>query len=298
MAARKRKKPPPKRATRSLLSRVPSLPRPTIALEPHHVDIIGLGMIAVGILLGGVAYAHWDGGALGNGAITGLRFVLGALGYVVPAALVLAGGLVLMRELRPPGRPLRTGVICLTCAITLALAAGTLGVGPGAVPASQFWHAAAFETRGGIVGPGRAVGHIASGLDARRRHPRGVPVRRRADSGDRSDARGNRADDRRRSRRHHAGAPALHRGNGRDSRPAARHRSRSRPGTRAVGADPAPGAGHVRARGARHARGSAADPRRPRRPRGRGARARASGPGARGCARGRRGASRRRRPKT
>ena len=168
MAARKRKKPPPKRATRSLLSRVPSLPRPTIALEPHHVDIIGLGMIAVGILLGGVAYAHWDGGALGNGAITGLRFVLGALGYVVPAALVVAGGLVLMRELRPPGRPLRTGVICLTCAITLALAAGTLGVGPGAVPASQFWHAAAFETRGGIVGQVElwVTSHLVSTLGA------------------------------------------------------------------------------------------------------------------------------------
>ncbi len=152
MAARTRKKPPPKRATRSLLAARPSLRLPHVRLEPHHVDILGLGLIAIGILLGGVAYAGWDGGTLGNGAVTGLRFVLGALGYVVPAALVVGGGLVLAREMRPPGRPLRTGVICLTCSLTLALAAGTLGVGPGAVPADGFWRASLFETRGGVVG--------------------------------------------------------------------------------------------------------------------------------------------------
>ncbi len=132
------------------------------------MDILGLGMIAIGVLLGGVAYAGWNGGTLGNGAVTGLRFLLGALGYVVPAALVVAGGLVLMREMRPPGRPLRTGVICLVCSITLALAAGTLGVGPGAVPASEFWHAAAFETRGGILGQGElwVTSHLISTVGA------------------------------------------------------------------------------------------------------------------------------------
>jgi DNA segregation ATPase FtsK/SpoIIIE, S-DNA-T family len=168
MAARKRKKPPPRRATRSLLAARPSLRLPHIELEPHHVDIIGLGLIAIGILLGGVAYAGWDGGALGDGAVTGLRFVLGALGYVVPAALVVGGGLVLARELRPPGRPLRTGVICLTCSITLALAAGTLGVGPGQVPASEFWHASLFETRGGVVGEAEfwVTSHLISTVGA------------------------------------------------------------------------------------------------------------------------------------
>ena len=168
MAARKRKKPPPKRATRSLLAARPSLRLPHVQLEPHHVDILGLGLIAVGILLGGVAYAGWDGGALGNGAVTGLRFVLGALGYVVPAALVVGGGLVLAREMRPPARPLRTGVICLTCSITLALAAGTLGVGPGAVPADRFWRASLFETRGGVVGQGElwVTSHLISTVGA------------------------------------------------------------------------------------------------------------------------------------
>ena len=57
-----------------------------------------------------MAYLHWAGGTLGNGAVTALRFVFGALGYAVPAALVVGGALVLMRELRPPARPMRTGV--------------------------------------------------------------------------------------------------------------------------------------------------------------------------------------------
>ncbi|HSC02226.1 MAG TPA: DNA translocase FtsK [Solirubrobacteraceae bacterium] len=168
MAARKRSKTPPKRATRSLLAARPSwrLPRPE--LEPHHVDILALGLIAVGILVGGVAYAGWDGGTLGNGAVTAMRFVLGALGYVVPAALVVFGALLLARELRPPVRPLRTGAVCLTASITLALAAGTLGVGPGAAPAEEFWRASVFEDRGGVVGQAElwVSSHLISTLGA------------------------------------------------------------------------------------------------------------------------------------
>jgi S-DNA-T family DNA segregation ATPase FtsK/SpoIIIE len=152
MAATKRKQPPARRAKRSLLASRPALPVPRLVLQPHQVDIIGLALVAIGVFLAGVAYLDWSGGAVGNGFVHGARFVFGRLGYAIPAALVVGGGLVLMRELRPPGRPLRTGVICLTAAITLALAAGTLGVGPGQTPSGSFWRAAAFETRGGVVG--------------------------------------------------------------------------------------------------------------------------------------------------
>ncbi len=162
-----RKKPPPRRAKRSLLGgRSLRLPRPV--LEPHHVDIIALALIAVGIFLGGVAYLHWSGGALGDGAVKGTRFVFGALGYAVPAALVAGGALILAREVRPPGRPLRTGALCLTAAITLALAAGTFGLGPGTLHGGEFWRATAFESRGGVVGQGELwiSGHLFSTLGA------------------------------------------------------------------------------------------------------------------------------------
>jgi S-DNA-T family DNA segregation ATPase FtsK/SpoIIIE len=149
---------PPSRARRSLLAtRGASLRRagrgPLPALESHHVDILALALIAIGIFLGGVAYVGWAGGALGDGAVTAVRFVLGALGYAVPAVLVAAGALILMRELRPPARPLRTGTVCLLVAITLGLAAGTLGIGPGALSDGHgFWRAHAIEARGGLLG--------------------------------------------------------------------------------------------------------------------------------------------------
>jgi S-DNA-T family DNA segregation ATPase FtsK/SpoIIIE len=162
----RRRSAPPSRAKRSPLASRPSLP--SLALEPHHVDILALALIALGIFLGGVAYLHWAGGALGDGAVRGIRYVFGALGYAVPAGLVAAGGLILARELRPPARPLRTGLVCLVVALTLALAAGTFGLGPGPVPAHAFWRATAFDTRGGIVGQGELwfASHLFSRLGA------------------------------------------------------------------------------------------------------------------------------------
>jgi S-DNA-T family DNA segregation ATPase FtsK/SpoIIIE len=141
---------------------------PGLDLEPHQLDVIALALIAVGIFLAGVAYLHWSGGTLGTGAVTAMRFLFGAVGYAVPTGLVLGGALILIRELRPPGRPMRAGAACLILALTLAFAAGTLGLGPGAVHGRAFWHPAAFEDRGGIVGEGQlwAASHLLSALGA------------------------------------------------------------------------------------------------------------------------------------
>jgi S-DNA-T family DNA segregation ATPase FtsK/SpoIIIE len=169
-AARKRRSPKkaPARARRSLLANRPSLPSLSRPLEPHHLDIVGLALIAVGIFLAGVEYLHWSGGALGNGAVSGLRYVVGALAYAMPVVLIAAGTLVLVRELRPPARPMRTGAVCLAAAITLALAAGTFGIGPGAAPAQHFWAASTVKPRGGMVGEGELwlSSHLLSTLGA------------------------------------------------------------------------------------------------------------------------------------
>jgi S-DNA-T family DNA segregation ATPase FtsK/SpoIIIE len=159
----KRKKKPPARAKRSLLASRPSL-RPAMALEPHHVDVLALALIALGLFLGGVTYLHWAGGSLGHGSVTGLRFVVGELAYVVPVALAACGVLVLARDLRPPGRPLRMGSLCLAAALGLMLAAGTLGIGPGQEPANHFWSGHVMEARGGVLGAGEfwVAGHLLS----------------------------------------------------------------------------------------------------------------------------------------
>ncbi len=149
---RKRKKPPPKRATRSLLAGRPSLRLPHVEFEPHHVDILALGLIAVGILLGGVAYGGWNGGTLGNGAVTGMRFLL-RRARIRRAGRARGGGRCSCSCVscgRPPVR-CAPGLICLTCSITLALAAGTLGVGPGPVPSAVLLDA------GGVRDAGRCA---------------------------------------------------------------------------------------------------------------------------------------------
>jgi len=168
MPARKRKKPPPRRAKRSTLGARLSHRLRSPQLESHHVDVIALALIAVGIFLAGVAYTGLSGGTLGNGAVKAARFIFGVLGYGVPAVLVLGGALLLMRELRPPGRPLRTGALCLTASLTLALAAGTLGLGPGAAHGHAYWHPVVFEARGGVVGEAElwVASHLLSMLGA------------------------------------------------------------------------------------------------------------------------------------
>ena len=159
MASRARKKAPTtpfgrgaRRARRSLLSARPGLPR--LELAPHQLDVIALALVALGVFLAAVAYGGVSGGPVGRGLTDGARFMLGAVGYAVPVGLVIAGGLLLMRELRTPARPLRTGTVFLVASVTLALASGALGLGPGALSGRAFWHAAAFRTRGGLLGQG------------------------------------------------------------------------------------------------------------------------------------------------
>ena len=133
---------PPTRATRSLVASRPSL-RGIRDLEPHQIDVIGLAILAVGIFLGGVFYAGWGGGTLGHGALSALELLIGKLAYLVPVAFVLGGGRVLARgtDIAPAVRPLRAGTACLVVASALALAAGTLGIGPGRTPHAAVWAA-------------------------------------------------------------------------------------------------------------------------------------------------------------
>jgi S-DNA-T family DNA segregation ATPase FtsK/SpoIIIE len=52
----------------------------------------------------------------------------------------------------PALRPLRTGALCVFAAVTLALAAGMLGLSSGSPPGSRVWSSAHLQTHGGIAG--------------------------------------------------------------------------------------------------------------------------------------------------
>ncbi|HEY7952806.1 MAG TPA: DNA translocase FtsK, partial [Solirubrobacteraceae bacterium] len=121
------------------------------ALDDRQRDILALALVAVGIFLGFVLYAGWDGGRVGQGLAEGLGWMVGRARGLTPVALIVGGGAMLMAPVLPALRPLRTGGICLGAAIVLALAAGTLGVSAGTPEGAQ-WSTSFLSARGGALG--------------------------------------------------------------------------------------------------------------------------------------------------
>jgi S-DNA-T family DNA segregation ATPase FtsK/SpoIIIE len=120
-------------------------------LEQRQLDLIGLGLVALGLFFAFLVYFGWDGGRAGSQAVEGLRWLLGAVHYVVPVALAAAGAILILRPMLPAVRPFRSGAICLFASLTLGLAAGTLGLGPGG-RRPQWWDPGWVKTRGGMTG--------------------------------------------------------------------------------------------------------------------------------------------------
>jgi DNA segregation ATPase FtsK/SpoIIIE, S-DNA-T family len=113
--------------------------------------VVALGLIALGLFMGFVLYGNWNGGGVGHGLAMALGWSAGRARALAPLALVGAGAAMLMRPVLPALRPLRTGSVCLFCAIVLAEAAGTLGVSDSASAGGQ-WSSHYVEARGGAVG--------------------------------------------------------------------------------------------------------------------------------------------------
>ena len=135
----------------SLPRGLPRLPE----LDQRQRDVIGLGLVAAGVFMGFVLWGHWDGGRAGHGLAVGFGWAVGRARGLAPIALVGGGGALLLRPVWPALRPLRAGAICLFASITLALAAGTLGVSSGVGGASSkgtSWTSAFLQAHGGVAG--------------------------------------------------------------------------------------------------------------------------------------------------
>ncbi|HEV8152855.1 MAG TPA: DNA translocase FtsK [Solirubrobacteraceae bacterium] len=144
---------PPARSSAKARARRPTLPRRLSlpVLDQRERDILGLGLVALGLFLAFPVYLGWDGGAAGGALVDGLRWAIGEVAFAVPPAVVATGAVLILRPVLPTVRPLRSGALCLLAAATLAYAAGTLGLGPGGTPADP-WTAAALQPRGGLLG--------------------------------------------------------------------------------------------------------------------------------------------------
>jgi S-DNA-T family DNA segregation ATPase FtsK/SpoIIIE len=122
-------------------------------LDDRQLDLLGLGLVAAAVFFAFLIWLGWDGGRAGGWAVDGLRWLVGAVHYAVPVALMAAGAIVVLREFVPAVRPFRAGALCLFAGLTLGLAAGTLGLGPAGVR-HGYWDPAWAKERGGMVGEG------------------------------------------------------------------------------------------------------------------------------------------------
>jgi DNA segregation ATPase FtsK/SpoIIIE, S-DNA-T family len=146
-APKRASKPAPRRRARR--SSAASLRLPV--LEQRHLDILGLGLVAVGVFLVFPLWLGWEAGAAGEAITDGLRRVVGEVAYAAPVVLAVIGALVVLRPVLPAVRPLRAGALCLFGAVTLALAAGTFGLGADGVRPG-WWNGPFMENHGGVVG--------------------------------------------------------------------------------------------------------------------------------------------------
>ncbi len=147
--ARRRKPTPPARRRRAHRSWA-GLRKP--ALEQHHLDLIGLGLVAFGAFLAFVLYMGEAGGRVGEATEDGLSFLLGGAAYLAPPAVCAAGALLVLRQLIPAIAPFRAGAVCLLLGITLGLAAGSLGLGPGQAEHEPLLDSGYVSERGGALG--------------------------------------------------------------------------------------------------------------------------------------------------
>jgi DNA segregation ATPase FtsK/SpoIIIE, S-DNA-T family len=141
-----------RRPSTGLLDRLPRWP----VLDQSQRDVLGLGLTAVGLFMGFVIYGHWNGGRVGHGLSVAIGWCVGEARVLAPIALIGGGTALLLAQVMPARRPLRTGALCLFAAVTLALAAGTLSVSDGTPDgaSSGQWRSAFLQSHGGIAGQG------------------------------------------------------------------------------------------------------------------------------------------------
>jgi DNA segregation ATPase FtsK/SpoIIIE, S-DNA-T family len=131
---------------------LPRLPE----LDQRQRDVLGLALVAAGVFMGFVLYGSGGppapGGRAGHGLAVALGWMLGRARVLAPVTLVVGGSALLLRPVLPALRPLRTGALCVFAAVTLALAAGMLGLASAPVTGEHVWSSAHLQSHGGVAG--------------------------------------------------------------------------------------------------------------------------------------------------
>ncbi len=116
------------------------------------MDLIGLALVSFAAFFACVFYLGWAGGEVGEAMADGILVLFGGAGYLAPVALLAAGAVVMLRPMLPAVHPWGLGALCLIAALTLGLAAGSLGLGPGDTPRDGFLDPEYLRHHGGLAG--------------------------------------------------------------------------------------------------------------------------------------------------
>jgi len=87
----------------------------------QHPELWGLGLVALGLFLGSVVYAGWNGGYVGRALADGFDAVIGSATWVLPVAFVVVGALMVVRSALVDVRPFRTGLAVVACGLMVTL---------------------------------------------------------------------------------------------------------------------------------------------------------------------------------
>jgi hypothetical protein len=121
-------------------------------LEQRHLDLIGLGLVAIAVYLGFVLYVGWDGGPVGNSLKSALTDATGRVAYLVPLAVAGWGVALVMRPLIKAPGALNAGAILLLAALLLAFAAETAGLGAAHPERHGYFDQRFYSGHGGVLG--------------------------------------------------------------------------------------------------------------------------------------------------
>jgi S-DNA-T family DNA segregation ATPase FtsK/SpoIIIE len=88
-----------------------------------HPELIGLGLVALGLFLASILWFGWDGGLIGGGIADGFRSFVGWAAYLTPFAFVAVGGLMVGRSALVEFRPFRAGELLTIAGLVITLGA-------------------------------------------------------------------------------------------------------------------------------------------------------------------------------
>jgi DNA segregation ATPase FtsK/SpoIIIE, S-DNA-T family len=98
----------------------------------QHTELIGLGLVALGLFLATILYLGWSGGMVGGWIADAFTSAIGAAAWIAPVAFLTIGGLMVARSELVDVSPFRTGLVVTSFGLLAALGAshgGAIGRG-------------------------------------------------------------------------------------------------------------------------------------------------------------------------